>query len=365
MAPRRRAACASPSIPCLGIHAQDDSFLDRAPWDLAGHAAGPLPAAAPLPPARDLPPPGAQAVRRRARPGAPRRASSRPPRRSATSTTTTRSRPATRRCRRASRASRPRSSGTTTTAYRYFMQTARMDLDDVNGNVEHGVHVAAMAGSWVSLVYGFAGLRDDDGRIVVRAAPPAGVEPPRVPAPRRGRDAAGHAHRATGRPTSSSTAGRVEIRHFGRPHVVPRRASRSTIDLDARASRAVDLRPRRRHHRHRRAPLPGVEAARRRRSRCRSTASSTSASRASAGWRAWRSSSRTPGQTPSLEDRVRLADRKNAYFRELIDVDHPRRPAARDRRAARRPARARRRDRDRVDEPQRVGRGRAPRDRAT
>ena len=50
-------------------------------------------------------------------------------------------------------------------AYRYFMQTARMDLDDINGNVSHGVHVAAMAGSWVSLVYGFAGLRDDDGAI--------------------------------------------------------------------------------------------------------------------------------------------------------------------------------------------------------
>ena len=50
-------------------------------------------------------------------------------------------------------------------AYAYFMRTARMDLDDVNGNVSHGVHAAAMAGSWVSLVYGFAGLRDDDGRI--------------------------------------------------------------------------------------------------------------------------------------------------------------------------------------------------------
>ncbi|MFN8631299.1 MAG: glycosyl hydrolase family 65 protein, partial [Chloroflexota bacterium] len=48
-------------------------------------------------------------------------------------------------------------------AYDYFMRTARMDLDDINGNVEHGVHIAAMAGSWVSLVYGFAGLRDDDG----------------------------------------------------------------------------------------------------------------------------------------------------------------------------------------------------------
>ena len=50
-------------------------------------------------------------------------------------------------------------------AYRYFLQTARMDLDDVNGNVSHGVHVAAMAGTWVSLVSGFGGLRDDDGRL--------------------------------------------------------------------------------------------------------------------------------------------------------------------------------------------------------
>ena len=50
------------------------------------------------------------------------------------------------------------------------MQTARMDLDDVNGNVAHGVHVAAMAGSWVSLVYGFAGLRDDDGSIAFAPA---------------------------------------------------------------------------------------------------------------------------------------------------------------------------------------------------
>jgi beta-phosphoglucomutase len=46
-------------------------------------------------------------------------------------------------------------------AHRYFMRTARMDLDDVNGNVEHGVHIAAMAGTWYSLVYGFAGFRDD------------------------------------------------------------------------------------------------------------------------------------------------------------------------------------------------------------
>jgi alpha,alpha-trehalose phosphorylase len=48
-------------------------------------------------------------------------------------------------------------------AYEYFMKTSRMDLDDINGNVRDGVHTAAMAGSWLSLVYGFAGMRDFNG----------------------------------------------------------------------------------------------------------------------------------------------------------------------------------------------------------
>ncbi len=38
-----------------------------------------------------------------------------------------------------------------------------MDLDDVNGNVKDGVHTAAMAGSWLAIVYGFAGLREKEG----------------------------------------------------------------------------------------------------------------------------------------------------------------------------------------------------------
>jgi len=48
-------------------------------------------------------------------------------------------------------------------AYDYFKQTARMDLDDVNGNVKDGVHTAAMAGTWLSIVYGFAGMREHEG----------------------------------------------------------------------------------------------------------------------------------------------------------------------------------------------------------
>ncbi len=55
--------------------------------------------------------------------------------------------------------------GYTEQAYQYFMRTARMDLDDINGNVADGVHTAAMAGTWISLVYGFAGMRDYDGEL--------------------------------------------------------------------------------------------------------------------------------------------------------------------------------------------------------
>ncbi|MDC7228277.1 MAG: beta-phosphoglucomutase [Spirochaetales bacterium] len=50
-------------------------------------------------------------------------------------------------------------------AYSYFMKTARMDLDDINSNVSDGVHIAAMGGTWLSLIYGFAGLRDSEGQL--------------------------------------------------------------------------------------------------------------------------------------------------------------------------------------------------------
>lgn len=57
-------------------------------------------------------------------------------------------------------------------AYDYFMRTARIDLDDLNGNVRDGIHTAAMAGTWISLVYGFAGLRDYGGVLRFRPAIP-------------------------------------------------------------------------------------------------------------------------------------------------------------------------------------------------
>jgi alpha,alpha-trehalose phosphorylase len=50
-------------------------------------------------------------------------------------------------------------------AYNYFMQTARLDLDDYNENAYQGVHTACMGGTWLALVQGFAGMRMFDGKL--------------------------------------------------------------------------------------------------------------------------------------------------------------------------------------------------------
>ena len=50
-------------------------------------------------------------------------------------------------------------------AYEFFIRTARMDLDDYQGNTAHGVHTANMAGSWMCIVNGFGGMRTHDGSL--------------------------------------------------------------------------------------------------------------------------------------------------------------------------------------------------------
>lgn len=44
-------------------------------------------------------------------------------------------------------------------AYKYFRETARMDLDNIQGNTKDGLHLANMGGAWLAIVHGFAGLR--------------------------------------------------------------------------------------------------------------------------------------------------------------------------------------------------------------
>lgn len=50
-------------------------------------------------------------------------------------------------------------------AYQYFTHTTRGDLDDLHGNTSYGVHIAAMAGAWMAVVNGFAGMRVYEGNL--------------------------------------------------------------------------------------------------------------------------------------------------------------------------------------------------------
>jgi alpha,alpha-trehalose phosphorylase len=50
-------------------------------------------------------------------------------------------------------------------AIRYGMAALLMDLADVGGNVRDGCHIASMGGTWMTLTYGFGGMRDYDGTL--------------------------------------------------------------------------------------------------------------------------------------------------------------------------------------------------------
>jgi alpha,alpha-trehalose phosphorylase len=47
----------------------------------------------------------------------------------------------------------------------YFLQALYVDLKDLHGNTVDGLHVASTAGVWSTLVFGFAGMRDRGGRL--------------------------------------------------------------------------------------------------------------------------------------------------------------------------------------------------------
>lgn len=50
-------------------------------------------------------------------------------------------------------------------AYQFYLRTARLDLDDYNNDTEEGCHITSMAGTWMSVVKGFGGMRIHDGKL--------------------------------------------------------------------------------------------------------------------------------------------------------------------------------------------------------
>ncbi|MDF2515384.1 MAG: family 65 glycosyl hydrolase [Sphingobacterium sp.] len=55
--------------------------------------------------------------------------------------------------------------GKTDKAYEFYLRTSRLDLDDYNNDTEDGLHITSMAGTWMTIVEGFAGMRVKEGKL--------------------------------------------------------------------------------------------------------------------------------------------------------------------------------------------------------
>ncbi len=60
-------------------------------------------------------------------------------------------------------------------AHDYWAETALTDLHNLHGNTGSGLHLAAMAGTWLVAVAGFGGMRDHDGKLTFAPRLPSGL----------------------------------------------------------------------------------------------------------------------------------------------------------------------------------------------
>jgi len=58
-------------------------------------------------------------------------------------------------------------------AYTFYLRTSRLDLDDYNKEVEEGLHITSMAGTWMSIVEGFGGMRVKNNKLYFEPKIPA------------------------------------------------------------------------------------------------------------------------------------------------------------------------------------------------
>ncbi|NHM33209.1 glycoside hydrolase family 65 protein [Neobacillus terrae] len=87
-------------------------------------------------------------------------------------------------------------------AYDYFIETARLDLDNTHGNTKDGLHMANMGGTWMAIIFGFAGLRIKEEGLSLEPILPAQWEGYSFPLHYRGRKL---------RVTKSKTQAKIEL----------------------------------------------------------------------------------------------------------------------------------------------------------
>jgi maltose phosphorylase len=57
-------------------------------------------------------------------------------------------------------------------AYQLFLRASRLDLDNYNKDTCEGLHITSTAGSWLTIVHGFGGLRIKDGKLILEPSLP-------------------------------------------------------------------------------------------------------------------------------------------------------------------------------------------------
>jgi len=58
-------------------------------------------------------------------------------------------------------------------AYHFFRESALMDINDLKGNTDGGVHSACLGGTWMAVVNGYGGMRDTPDGLVLNPTLPA------------------------------------------------------------------------------------------------------------------------------------------------------------------------------------------------
>jgi len=61
-------------------------------------------------------------------------------------------------------------------AYKLYLRTARLDLDDYNKEVKDGLHITSMAGTWLAIVQGFGGMRIKNDKVCLNPTLPEAWE---------------------------------------------------------------------------------------------------------------------------------------------------------------------------------------------
>ncbi|MFB6341315.1 family 65 glycosyl hydrolase domain-containing protein [Saccharicrinis sp. FJH62] len=59
-------------------------------------------------------------------------------------------------------------------AYELYLRTSRLDLDDYNKEIAEGLHITSMAGTWMSVVIGFGGVKVRNGKLYINPVLPNG-----------------------------------------------------------------------------------------------------------------------------------------------------------------------------------------------